>query len=68
MRNADDAKGAVGVAASAVDGLKSSPALLMLIMLVALVLGLTAWSVQKNQDRQQALIERLVDGCLMKKD
>lgn len=55
----------VAVVGSVVDGLKSSPLLLALIVLVALVFGLTYWSVQKQADRQQMLVERLLDRCLM---
>ena len=56
--------GPVVVATSAIDALRGSPVLLMLILLVAIVMGLVAWSVQKAQDRQQVLIERLMDRCL----
>jgi uncharacterized membrane protein affecting hemolysin expression len=58
----------VAVVGSVVDGLKSSPALLMLIVLVAIVFGLTAWSIQKQQDRQQALLEKMIDRCLTRSE
>lgn len=56
-----EAAGAIG---TVVEGLKGSPALLMLIVLVALVFGLTAWSIQKNQDRQHQIVQLLLDKCL----
>ncbi len=59
------ARGRVEVIGGVVEGLKGSPTLLALIVLCALVFGLTYWSVQKQQDRTQALIERLMDRCLM---
>lgn len=55
----------VAVVGSVVDGLKSSPLLLAMICLCAIVFGLTAWSVQKSQDRTNQLMERLMDRCLM---
>jgi uncharacterized membrane protein affecting hemolysin expression len=58
----------VAVVGGIVDGLKSSPLLLALIVLVALVFGLTYWSVQKQQDRQQALLEKLIDRCLTRSE
>lgn len=57
-------QGATQVATGAIAALGSSPAMLMLILLVAIVFGLTAWSIQKNQDRQQAILELLLDRCL----
>lgn len=57
-------QGATQVATGAIAALGSSPALLALILLVGVVFGLTAWSIQKNQDRQQAVLELLLDKCL----
>jgi hypothetical protein len=57
-----DERGHVEVVGGIVDGLKSSPLLLALIVLVALVFGLTYWSVQKQQDRQQVLLEKMIDS------
>ena len=50
------------VAASAIDALKSSPAMLVLVMLQAGVLALVYFTVTRNNElwqiRQMALIER----------
>lgn len=57
-------QGVTEVATGAISALGGSPALLALILLVGVVFGLTAWSIQKNQDRQQAVLELLLDKCL----
>lgn len=49
--------------AAAVEGLKASPACLAVVVLAALMTGLTFWGLQRDADRRAQAIQTLMDKC-----
>jgi hypothetical protein len=58
------AQGVVGVATSTVDALRTSPLLLVVVVLNCVMIVAAAWYLRNQQDHAFALVKTMFDRCL----